>query len=55
MWVPMDDHNTMIYNWMLAVDEDKPLTPEFIANEETSAADEEHTSERSPEPAAPRF
>lgn len=37
MWVPMDDHNTMIYNWMLAVDEDKPLTPEFIAKQETSA------------------
>jgi hypothetical protein len=27
----------MIYNWMLAVDEDKPLTPEFIAKQETSA------------------
>jgi hypothetical protein len=37
MWVPMDDHNTMIYNWMLAVDEDKPLTPEYIAKQETSA------------------
>jgi phenylpropionate dioxygenase-like ring-hydroxylating dioxygenase large terminal subunit len=37
MWVPMDDQNTMIYNWMLAVDEDKPLTPEFIAKQETSA------------------
>jgi phthalate 4,5-dioxygenase oxygenase subunit len=36
MWVPMDDHNTMIYNWVLAVDDEKPLTPEFIANEETS-------------------
>jgi hypothetical protein len=33
----MDDHNTMIYNWMLAVDEDKPLTPEYIAKQETSA------------------
>ena len=37
MWVPMDDHNTMIYNWMLAVDQDKPLTPEFIAKQETGA------------------
>jgi len=37
MWVPMDDHNTMIYNWMLAVDEDKPLTREFIEQQEDSA------------------
>jgi hypothetical protein len=27
----------MIYNWMLAVDEDKPLTLEFIAKQEGSA------------------
>jgi phenylpropionate dioxygenase-like ring-hydroxylating dioxygenase large terminal subunit len=37
MWVPMDDHNTMIYNWLLAVDEDKPLTREFIEQQENSA------------------
>jgi phenylpropionate dioxygenase-like ring-hydroxylating dioxygenase large terminal subunit len=37
MWVPMDDHNTMIYNWMLAVDEDKPLTAEFVDKQEGSA------------------
>ena len=37
MWVPMDDENTMIYNWMLAVDEDKPLTQEFIEKAETIA------------------
>jgi phthalate 4,5-dioxygenase oxygenase subunit len=37
MWVPVDDHNTMIYNWMLAVDEEKPLTPEFVAKQEDSA------------------
>jgi phthalate 4,5-dioxygenase oxygenase subunit len=37
MWVPMDDHQTMVYNWMLAVDEDKPLTADFIAKQETSA------------------
>jgi phenylpropionate dioxygenase-like ring-hydroxylating dioxygenase large terminal subunit len=37
MWVPMDDKNTMIFNWMLAVDEDKPLTPEYILKRETSA------------------
>jgi hypothetical protein len=37
MWVPMDDENTMVFNWMLSVDEDKPLTPEFIVKRETSA------------------
>jgi hypothetical protein len=31
----MDDENTMIYNVMLAADEDRPLTPEFIAATET--------------------
>ncbi|MBM4296107.1 MAG: hypothetical protein FJ143_00020 [Deltaproteobacteria bacterium] len=36
MWVPMDDHNTMIYNWMLAVDDDKPLTREFVEQQENS-------------------
>ncbi len=37
MWVPMDDQNTMVFNWMLSVDEDKPLSPEFIQKRETSA------------------
>jgi phthalate 4,5-dioxygenase oxygenase subunit len=37
MWVPSDDHNMMVYNWMLAVDEDKPLTPEFILASESGA------------------
>ncbi|MGH7809855.1 MAG: Rieske 2Fe-2S domain-containing protein [Candidatus Binatia bacterium] len=37
MWVPMDDENTMVFNWMLSVDEDKPLSPEFILRRETSA------------------
>jgi phenylpropionate dioxygenase-like ring-hydroxylating dioxygenase large terminal subunit len=37
MWVPMDDESTMIYNWMLAVDEDKPLTHEYILKRETAA------------------
>jgi hypothetical protein len=32
----MDDHQTMIYNWMLAVDDDKPLTQEFIEYQENS-------------------
>jgi phenylpropionate dioxygenase-like ring-hydroxylating dioxygenase large terminal subunit len=37
MWVPMDDENTMVFNWMLSVDEDKPLPPEFILKRETFA------------------
>jgi hypothetical protein len=37
MWVPMDDVSTMIYNWILAVDEDKPLTPAFIERAEKVA------------------
>ena len=37
MWVPMDDENTMIYNWMSAVDPAGPLTPEFIHRQETQA------------------
>jgi len=35
MWVPVDDEHTMIFNWMYAVDEDKPLTPEYIETTET--------------------
>jgi phthalate 4,5-dioxygenase len=34
MWVPIDDENTMVFNWMYAVDEDKPLTPEYVAQTE---------------------
>jgi phenylpropionate dioxygenase-like ring-hydroxylating dioxygenase large terminal subunit len=37
MWAPIDDHNTMVYNWMLAVDDDKPMTPEFIERHERNA------------------
>jgi phthalate 4,5-dioxygenase len=37
MWVPMDDENTMVFNWMLAIDDDKALTPEFILKRETFA------------------
>ncbi|HLG71742.1 MAG TPA: Rieske 2Fe-2S domain-containing protein [Chloroflexota bacterium] len=37
MWVPMDDENTMIYNWMSAADPAKPLTPEFVTRQETQA------------------
>ena len=37
MWVPADDYNTSVFNWLYAVDDDKPLTPEFIEEEETGA------------------
>lgn len=37
MWVPIDDETTCVFNWMYAVDEDRPLTPEFIREMETSA------------------
>jgi phthalate 4,5-dioxygenase len=37
MWVPMDDHTTMVFNWMYACDADRPLTPEFIQHEEDNA------------------
>ncbi len=37
MWVPMDDENTMIFNWIYAVEEDKPLTPEYIREYEAGA------------------
>jgi phenylpropionate dioxygenase-like ring-hydroxylating dioxygenase large terminal subunit len=37
MWVPMDDANTMIFNWIFAVDEDKPLTRELIDRYEAGA------------------
>jgi phenylpropionate dioxygenase-like ring-hydroxylating dioxygenase large terminal subunit len=37
MWVPIDDENTCVYNFMLSVDEDKPFTREFIESAETHA------------------
>jgi phenylpropionate dioxygenase-like ring-hydroxylating dioxygenase large terminal subunit len=37
MWVPMDDENTMVYNWVYACDEDKPFTPEAIRKYEDNA------------------
>jgi hypothetical protein len=37
MWVPMDDKNTMVFNWMLVADEDKAMTPDFILKRETGA------------------
>ena len=35
MWVPVDDETTCVFNWMHAVDADRPLTPEFIRETET--------------------
>jgi len=35
MWVPLDDENTCVFNWIYASDEDRPFTPEFILSEET--------------------
>jgi phthalate 4,5-dioxygenase len=37
MWVPMDDENTCVYNFMLSVDDDKPFTPEFVKGAEDFA------------------
>jgi hypothetical protein len=37
MWVPIDDEQTMIYNWLHSIDADKPLTPEYLAEYEASA------------------
>jgi phenylpropionate dioxygenase-like ring-hydroxylating dioxygenase large terminal subunit len=37
MWVPMDDENTMIFNWLAAAEPDRPLTPEFVQKCETNA------------------
>jgi phenylpropionate dioxygenase-like ring-hydroxylating dioxygenase large terminal subunit len=37
MWSPVDDETTCVFNWMYAVDQDRPLTPEFILESETSA------------------
>ena len=37
MWVPMDDENTMVYNWIYATDEDKPFTPEAKLKYEANA------------------
>ena len=34
MWVPMDDENTMVYNYTTSIDQDKPLTREYIERQE---------------------
>ena len=34
MWVPMDDENTLVFNWMMSPDPDKPLNPEGVERAE---------------------
>jgi len=34
LWVPMDDENTNVYNWMYAYDASTPFTSEYIEEEE---------------------
>ena len=36
MWVPIDDERTLVFNWLHAVEDDKPLTPEYVEQAETS-------------------
>jgi phenylpropionate dioxygenase-like ring-hydroxylating dioxygenase large terminal subunit len=37
MWVPVDDENTMVFNWIYATDEDIPFTPEYKLKYEDNA------------------
>jgi phthalate 4,5-dioxygenase len=37
MWVPIDDENTWIFNWMYASDPERPFTPEMKQAYETQA------------------
>lgn len=37
IWVPMDDHYTMVYNWIYACDPDKPFTPGYPEKYEAGA------------------
>jgi phenylpropionate dioxygenase-like ring-hydroxylating dioxygenase large terminal subunit len=37
MWVPMDDENTLIFNWIFAIEEDRPFTREYIERYEAGA------------------
>lgn len=36
IWVPIDDYQTNVYNWMYGFDESAMLTPEFIEASETN-------------------
>ncbi|MBM2811430.1 MAG: phthalate 4,5-dioxygenase oxygenase subunit [Chloroflexi bacterium] len=36
LWVPIDDENTCVYNFMMSVDEDKPFDAEYVEREETA-------------------
>ena len=37
MWVPMDDENTLIFNWIFAIEEDKPFPPGYAEKYEAGA------------------
>jgi phenylpropionate dioxygenase-like ring-hydroxylating dioxygenase large terminal subunit len=37
MWVPMDNDNTLVFNWIFAIEEDKPLTEDYIRKYEAGA------------------
>ena len=37
MWVPMDDENTLIFNWIFAIEQHKPFTREYIEKYEAGA------------------
>jgi len=37
MWVPIDDTNTMVYNWMFSPEAHAPLSQEYVLTSETRA------------------
>ena len=37
LWVPIDDENMWVFNWIASADKDIPLTPEFVRNAEKSS------------------
>jgi phenylpropionate dioxygenase-like ring-hydroxylating dioxygenase large terminal subunit len=37
MWVPMDDENTLIFNWIFAIEKDNPFTRDYIEKYEAGA------------------
>jgi hypothetical protein len=36
-WVPIDDYQTHVWNWMYGIDQDARITPEFAEKDETRA------------------
>ena len=37
IWVPIDDEQTFVYNWMSGYDQNSPLSPEYVEETEKSA------------------